>query len=101
MKVSSILLAGSVGGAVVSASGSVAAEATMDRLMSIKVSQRETQRSLGWFGGSKLYKKLTSRAPCVRGKAAGTYACNNIDMYSFLSHEDMGSVTKEGNDVWG
>ncbi|KAK4666481.1 hypothetical protein QC763_0047370 [Podospora pseudopauciseta] len=37
---------------------------------------------------------------CVNGKA-GEYQCKNVDLVSFLRHQDMGSSTRRGNDVWG
>ena len=37
---------------------------------------------------------------CIFGKAA-EYPCNNVDLMSFLTHEDMGSKAKAGNDIWG
>jgi choice-of-anchor B domain-containing protein len=38
--------------------------------------------------------------PC-RNDKAGEYQCNNINLISFLSHEDVGSANKVGNDIWG
>lgn len=29
------------------------------------------------------------------------YKCNNVDQYGFLSHEDLGSTSVTGNDIWG
>lgn len=37
---------------------------------------------------------------CVNGKA-GEYQCKNVDLVSFLRHQDMGSSTRKGNDIWG
>ncbi|KAG5795854.1 hypothetical protein H9Q69_005072 [Fusarium xylarioides] len=46
------------------------------------------------------YKVLSSGTPCADGKAGG-YSCNKIDLLGFLRHQDMGSRTRVGNDVWG
>jgi hypothetical protein len=37
---------------------------------------------------------------CIFGMAA-EYPCNNVDLMSFLTHEDMGSKKKSGSDIWG
>ncbi|KAJ7511681.1 hypothetical protein B0H11DRAFT_1952599 [Mycena galericulata] len=43
--------------------------------------------------------------PCVGGYAGttenNTYSCNNLDLYSFTPHADLGSTTQFGNDIWG
>lgn len=44
--------------------------------------------------------------PCRNGISGDTYPCNNIDMYSYLSLEDLGGgnvIDDEpfGNDIWG
>ncbi|KAJ6562615.1 hypothetical protein B0H19DRAFT_944475 [Mycena capillaripes] len=42
--------------------------------------------------------------PCINGYAGtgnNTYACNNLDLYSFTPHGDLGSTVKVGNDIWG
>lgn len=43
---------------------------------------------------------MATGTACVDGKA-GEYACNKIDLKAFLRHQDMGSRTRVGNDVWG
>ncbi|KAL2163233.1 hypothetical protein VTH06DRAFT_5289 [Thermothelomyces fergusii] len=61
-------------------------------------------RARGLFGGSLLYRKITARQRCVggvAGKGAAAYRCRNVDLHGFLSHEDLGSAAKAGNDVWG
>ncbi|KAF2458028.1 hypothetical protein BDY21DRAFT_285195 [Lineolata rhizophorae] len=70
----------------------------MDRLVSIKTSQRASQRERGMFRSQAYPSK--KNVPCVDGMA-GEYACENVDLMAFLSHEDMGSVEREGNDIWG
>lgn len=39
----------------------------MDRLMEIKTAQWEKAQAEGFFAGSRLYKKLASRRPCING----------------------------------
>ncbi|KAK0650028.1 hypothetical protein B0T16DRAFT_509074 [Cercophora newfieldiana] len=46
------------------------------------------------------YQALEATTPCVNGKA-GEYQCNKVDLVAFLRHQDMGSSTRKGNDVWG
>ena len=80
-------------------------EQQMTKLMSTKIAQRESQRAAGIFGNGQ-YKSFAAAAPCIDGKSTPpvgnvTYLCNNVDLYSFLSHEDMGSADAEGSDNWG
>lgn len=57
-----------------------------------KTATREAARGRGAFGKGK-YKSKHGAKKCKNGKSDGTYACSNVDMHGFLSHEDMGSVT--------
>lgn len=70
----------------------------MAELMSIKTAQRNAQRTKGMFAKGKYASKVAET--CTNGKA-GEYSCENVDLLDFLSHEAMGSTTREGNDVWG
>ncbi|RPB00709.1 hypothetical protein L873DRAFT_1834993 [Choiromyces venosus 120613-1] len=38
--------------------------------------------------------------PCLNGKA-GEFRCNNVDLYDFVSHADLGNKTSEGSSTWG
>lgn len=78
---------------------SAAKPAAMERLMTLKSEQREAFRSQGLFNSGKYGRD--NRFHKCRGGRSGEYACNNVDMHGFLSHEEMGSTTREGNDVWG
>jgi len=99
MKVNSLLTAGLIAATpVVGAKAANAAK--MDVMMEIKQKQWAEAAERGMFGGSKLYKKVSSVVPCVDGYS-GEYQCNNVDMHAFLSHEDMGSTNVTGNDIWG
>jgi choice-of-anchor B domain-containing protein len=93
---------------VIAAMAAVAAAAEssgkMEKVMEIKTKQWADARARGLFGGSSRYFKIGSKYPCIRGKSGRgdqQYQCNNVDMHGFLSHEDLGSVDKAGNDVWG
>lgn len=70
----------------------------MSHLMSIKTEHRERARAQGLFKPNS-YIDL-AKTPCVDGKA-GEYSCENVDLLGFLSHQAMGSTTREGNDIWG
>ncbi|KAL4900868.1 hypothetical protein BDW74DRAFT_188068 [Aspergillus multicolor] len=71
---------------------------TMEYLMSLKQQSRDRARAQGLFNLNRYpdqgYKK------CTNG-TAGEYSCGNVDLLSFLSHQALGSSTREGNDVWG
>ncbi|KAF1983287.1 hypothetical protein K402DRAFT_361352 [Aulographum hederae CBS 113979] len=77
---------------------STAAAGAMERLQEMKIAQRESAKSHGVFAPGKYNKR--DKQKCKNGKA-GVYSCNNIDMTDFMSHEEMGSTTREGNDIWG
>ncbi|KXX80389.1 hypothetical protein MMYC01_203281 [Madurella mycetomatis] len=92
--------------AVTAAFGAAAAASAgkMERVMDIKTKQWADARAKGLFGGSALYHKIGSWQPCINGKSGrgkNAYRCNKVDMHGFLSHEDLGSIEKAGNDVWG
>lgn len=92
--------------AITAAPAALAASASkMERVMELKTQQWNTARAQGLFDGSSRYRKFTAKQPCINGHAGtgvnSTYRCNNVDLHSFLSHEDLGSATKAGNDVWG
>ncbi|KAI5359689.1 Putative choice-of-anchor B domain-containing protein [Septoria linicola] len=91
--------------AALATSNVLAEEAKMDRLMQLKEQTWSRARAEGVFGGSKLYKKITSFRPCINGvsglRGEDQYKCSNVDMHGFLSHEDLGSKSMVGNDVWG
>ncbi|KAJ9668311.1 hypothetical protein H2201_001359 [Coniosporium apollinis] len=70
----------------------------MERLMEMKTAERQAMRSRGDFAKGKHARR--EKEKCRNGKA-GEYACDNVDMLDFISHEEMGSTTREGNDVWG
>ena len=98
MKFSTAIATAALGATAVSAAeGSVS---KMDRLMELKTKQWDNAMARGVFGGSALYHKILKTTPCINGKA-GEYQCRNVNMHGFLSHEDLGSQVKMGNDIWG
>lgn len=73
----------------------------MERLMRLKMDQRERMRAEGAFDiFDNVRLGAVGPTPCTDGKA-GEYACERVDLRGFLSHAQMGSATKEGNDIWG
>ena len=77
------------------------AQIEMDRLMDLKIKHWDSMRAAGAFDKyDNARLAAVGPTPCVNGKA-GEYSCEKVDLFSFLSHAQMGSATKEGNDVWG
>ncbi|OAA63776.1 hypothetical protein ISF_04485 [Cordyceps fumosorosea ARSEF 2679] len=105
-----LILAGVAAGTSIAYKGSVAFSAqelaadsapnavSMSKLMSAKMSQRAQHRADGAYDAGR-YAAAATSAKCSNGKA-GDYSCRNIDLAGFLSHEDTGSSTREGNDIW-
>ncbi|KAJ1327074.1 choice-of-anchor B family protein [Microdochium nivale] len=71
----------------------------MQELRQRKNDQHSQDLAAGVFDLDR-YERLASGTACVNGKA-GEYSCNNVDLKGFLRHQDMGSRTRVGNDVWG
>ncbi|WEW57004.1 hypothetical protein PRK78_002463 [Emydomyces testavorans] len=78
---------------------SAAGPELMARLMDMKLKDREAMERKGFFRPER-YRPSSKVTKCVNGKA-GVYSCDNVDMYGFLPHQQLGSATREGNDVWG
>ncbi|KAF2458122.1 hypothetical protein BDY21DRAFT_341600 [Lineolata rhizophorae] len=75
-------------------------------IMSNKDAQFARQRAAGAYNSAQ-YQEL-GYTPCVdglatavEGDAMNTFRCNNIDLYHFMSHADLGSQTGEGASSWG
>ncbi|KAF2744808.1 hypothetical protein M011DRAFT_496066 [Sporormia fimetaria CBS 119925] len=52
--------------------------------------------------GKDVIKCKNGVAEAVKGDASQTYKCKDIDMYDFLTHEELGSsVDAEGSGSWG
>ncbi|TLD06508.1 uncharacterized protein PgNI_08029 [Pyricularia grisea] len=73
--------------------GSVVAE-------KINTSQFNAQFLQAYTAPNAVEMSAMGATPCVDGKA-GEYQCNGLDLMGFLRHQDMGSRTRVGNDVWG
>lgn len=71
---------------------------SMEVLKAKKLAHQSEKEKAGQFA-MNAYKAAGATA-CVNG-TAGEYKCNNVDMKGFLRHQDMGSRTRVGNDVWG
>jgi hypothetical protein len=71
----------------------------MGELRQRKTALFDSEKAAGVFDKDR-YKVLSSATPCSGGKAGG-YSCNNVDLLGFLRHQDMGSRTRVGNDIWG
>jgi uncharacterized low-complexity protein len=84
--------------ATVAATGASAMSAKMETLRSVKQDQWAQMRDEGAFDEDQYRAMAVTK--CVNGKA-GEYSCSNVDMMAFLSHQDMGSRTRMGNDIWG
>lgn len=106
MKFTTLALAGSAAAtghmAARSPSGEKLPELTsanrMGTLMQLKASQREASRAAGMFDEGR-WPAMQATA-CQNG-SAGDYSCENVDLHGSLSHGDMGSTDREGNDIWG
>jgi len=87
-------------------SGDTTKTAVMTRLMKMKLDHRQAERLAGTYDAGRYPSSIragngtSAIVPCVNGKA-GEYSCDGVDMHFFLSHESMGSQSKEGNDIWG
>jgi choice-of-anchor B domain-containing protein len=84
-----------------------ASGAIMSRLMSHKQESFDRQRALGRYETTQ-YPDITSQVPCLDGKATAipgnanyTFACSNVDLYSFRSHASLGSTTGQRSSSWG
>ncbi|KAH7408776.1 hypothetical protein DE146DRAFT_388339 [Phaeosphaeria sp. MPI-PUGE-AT-0046c] len=71
---------------------------SMEVLKEKKLAHQSAKEQAGQFA-MNAYSAMDATA-CVNG-TAGEYKCNNVDMMGFLRHQDMGSRTRVGNDIWG
>jgi hypothetical protein len=88
-----------LGGSDVLSSYSVT-RVSMAEVRQRKEKLRDSSRKIGAFA-TNAYSSVAAVNTCTNGKAASTYSCSNVDMHGFLSHQAMGSSTREGNDIWG
>lgn len=83
------------------AMGCVQAESAMSKMsqvMSQKASFHKQKQEAGVFA-EKNYKSM-GNVKCENGEA-GEYSCKNVDIIGSITHEAMGSTSREGNDIWG
>ncbi|QUC22873.1 uncharacterized protein UV8b_07114 [Ustilaginoidea virens] len=71
---------------------------SMEEVMEAKLSHRERDIAAGVFDEDRYAPQ--SATPCRNGNS-GEYSCENVDLRGFLRHQDLGSETRTGNDVWG
>lgn len=71
---------------------------SMSRMMEIKMDQHAANMKAGLFQPGRY--SLQPPSKCKHGKV-GEYSCDNIDLKGHLRHQDMHSVTRTGNDIWG
>ncbi|KAF3349320.1 hypothetical protein HYQ45_008522 [Verticillium longisporum] len=76
------------------------------RIMGIKMAQWEAEMANGEMDAAR-FPEL-GYTPCVNGFAAAipgdplnTFRCSNIDLYHFLTHEQLGSWGGRGSSSWG
>lgn len=93
--------AGGAGSKEEYASGAVHAH-----IMGLKMAQWDAELASGQMESAQ-YPEL-GYTPCIDGFAAAipgdknnTFQCNNIDLYHFLSHADLGSWGGRGSSSWG
>ncbi|KAF2430063.1 hypothetical protein EJ08DRAFT_634579 [Tothia fuscella] len=79
----------------------------MERIMKDKFATWDEQHALGRYA-SALYPSIDKKVPCVNGVvnadpdvANYAFRCNNIDLYNFKSHADLGSTKGQGSSSWG
>ncbi|KAF2726819.1 hypothetical protein EJ04DRAFT_597287 [Polyplosphaeria fusca] len=74
------------------------AAVSMETLMREKLEHHSAREEEGAFALDRY--DAAEATTCSDGKA-GEYKCKNVDMMGFLRHQDMGSSTRAGNDIWG
>ncbi|KAF1999000.1 hypothetical protein P154DRAFT_554994 [Amniculicola lignicola CBS 123094] len=85
----------------------------MAKMMQVKEAGWAKNKAAGLYGQKKFkgfHKHRTHKdyIPCKNGKAEAvkgdpdqTYKCKDIDMYDFITHEEMGGDISEGSGSWG
>lgn len=69
-----------------------------EAIMKNKTASWAARRAAGEYKSARFAS--LSYTPCVNGRA-GEFKCNNVDLYSFKSHAQLGSATGEGSSSWG
>ncbi|KAH8846835.1 hypothetical protein MCOR27_010753 [Pyricularia oryzae] len=76
------------------------------RIMEMKVKQWDAQIASGQMNSFQYpelgYTKCENGfAAAIPGDFNSTFRCNNVDLYHFLSHADLGSKEGQGSSSWG
>ncbi|KAF2228205.1 hypothetical protein BDZ85DRAFT_187852 [Elsinoe ampelina] len=76
------------------------------RSMAAKMAQWDSEIAAGLMNSTRYpelgYTKCVNGvAAAIPGDANNTFACNNIDLYHFLSHAQLGSTQGQGSSSWG
>ncbi|TKX24082.1 hypothetical protein C1H76_3650 [Elsinoe australis] len=74
--------------------------------MSMKIAQWDAEIAAGLMNSTQYpelgYTKCVDGiAAAIPGDANNTFQCNNIDLYHFLSHAQLGSTQGQGYSSWG
>ncbi|KAF2738949.1 hypothetical protein EJ04DRAFT_573394 [Polyplosphaeria fusca] len=72
-------------------------------IIGLKEESWGNRRAAGKYDSAQ-YPEIKEFTECVNGTAVTakeTYRCNNLDLYHFLSHSDLGSVDGFGSSSWG
>lgn len=80
-----------------------AVEAPMAVRMSTLRGKKEAHFEASRLAGAYDAHRYQAQGPtaCSTNGTAGEYSCRNVDLKGFLRHQDMGSVDRFGNDIWG
>ncbi|KAK2604128.1 hypothetical protein N8I77_007083 [Diaporthe amygdali] len=76
------------------------------RSMAAKTAQWDSELAAGLMESAQYPELSYTRcidglAAAIPGDANNTFRCNNIDLYHFLSHADLGSTQGFGSSSWG
>ncbi|KAG6106314.1 hypothetical protein E4U31_000880 [Claviceps sp. LM219 group G6] len=74
------------------------AASKMATAMNMKSNWHKQKQDAGLFAEEQYEAK--GSVECKDGRA-GEYGCKNVNLKGSMSHGDMGSETREGNDIWG
>ncbi|KAF2018535.1 hypothetical protein BU24DRAFT_385184 [Aaosphaeria arxii CBS 175.79] len=83
-----------------------ASGAVHERIMRMKLRQWDAEIASGQMNSTQYpelgYTKCENGfAAAIPGDFNNTFRCNNIDLYHFLSHADLGSEAGQGSSSWG
>ncbi|KAF7329308.1 MYND-type domain-containing protein [Mycena kentingensis (nom. inval.)] len=80
----------------------------MDAMSAAVDAIRADVHTSGPFDPASGLHAVRGHTPCIDGyanaassNANNTYMCNNVDLYAFIPHAELGSTAQVGNDIWG